>query len=185
MKGRIVLIPVDKPVEGMKIVWKYKDTFYIANLVKEVDGLWVFEFNHGQANAGNARILSELQQIAIEYEHTIDPLATRPQIVLRTLPLLSTDWEYAIKHIGEEVEWDTAYPINIDGKIHYTRANSGGGLKCYASIILPSPVMYTEEDVENFLRFVCEYEDPFELVDGEPEVLKKYIKSYSETHKNI
>src|SRR5689334_2800670 len=135
-KGKIVLTQVDKPVEGMKVVWKDSPGFPEINLfISSVKGNKVGIKGSMENLSAIEADISELQQIAIEYEKKDEENGGWGYFIKATLPLLSTDWEYAIKHIGEEVEFST------------TLTEKYGFGEAYIMAAKPSPIIYTEEEV--------------------------------------
>lgn len=145
--GKILLVPISSPREGMKCVWKEKKIGIITS--NEPVNVDMVEFE------GEAVDEDDLKQIMIEYEKEWLPrelLNEGEQLYMtkETLPLHPSDWEYGLGHIGSEIELDQVWLT--DG---ISRPVEDEGVKkdykgtWYAKLILPSKeksIVYNEKE---------------------------------------
>lgn len=115
MKGKIILKPIEKPVEGMQVVWTKDNSIVVLKCPGSQNDnpfgnkvhSWFITDNCGQAweifnSAGNIKIIPELKQIVIEYQQLSGNFNSVGQ-----LPLHPEDWDAALPLIGKEVEFET------------------------------------------------------------------------------
>jgi len=133
MKGKLILIPLKEPKEGMKVVTKNMIGYSIGTIQEILDPIG--SINVGMSKGMYNYSLSELQQIAVEYtEESYDSNDTFPRRTLKyILPLHPDDYEKALPLIGKEVEF-----FNPMGSEHAELVEFDD---------IPTPVMYTEEEV--------------------------------------
>jgi hypothetical protein len=197
MKGKLALADIQQPKEGMQVVWDRVDEEnpYEVCTIKKIFGEKI-ELE-GEYKFFHLAELHVLKQIVLEYE---EPFVPNPDAVFGeriretkaalfpkkvTLPLHPDDWEWAIEHIGEEVEFqiDPTTPMGMKyGQEQYstilqqTYGNS-------AKLVKPAPKTYTsEEAIFDFTQYLYNYENPHDYADN-PELLRKLIKDWWEQHK--
>jgi hypothetical protein len=140
MKGKLVLSPIDKPVEGMQVLWNNEQCSVVTTGHKDI--VLIDSDEEGRISVG----LDELKQIMVEYEIAHERIATKSQKQAFYYPLHPSDWQWAISHIGEEVEFDKQ-------EIYIGKPGNGfhfAGFWKGAKLIIPSPVVYTEKEVYDF-----------------------------------
>jgi hypothetical protein len=164
MKGTLKLIPIDNPVEGMQAVMDYKNIYvhpevYVIGKINRLKRKTAFLTGVDFTNL--ERDLSELKQIVVEYRQWgIDERWDNEACMKhKTLPLHPSDWEWAIKHIEEEVE----FLIVEDITLNTWSGNSPTVAKLeHSNKLIPSaPIMYTEDEVEQLCEVAMGY-----LIDG-------------------
>ena len=152
MKGKLILTDIQSPAEGMHVVW-VKDDNNPKRVwkVNELPGLgmvgleWIHQYI----------ALSELKQIVVEYGTGKEYLAGEVggneiwDEYKETLPLHPDDWEWAIKHIGEEVEFE------VEAGLKTWPNGSVTGFIDIAKLIHPTPITYTEEEAKDLIMAAC------------------------------
>ena len=135
MKGKIVLLLLKEPKEGMKVVYDSTKVVELMAIRPQKE-----EFSDIVDEEGKMFYCPhiKLQQIAVEYEDVITYGGYNQRVKAKTtLPLHPDDYEKALPLIGKEVEFKI-YPQ--------------GDVQDFAGLITPTPVMYTEEEVEEICR---------------------------------
>lgn len=144
MKGKLILVPCKEPKEGMKVVYIGKKKS-IKNkidtiLTEPVEGYDILELENW---GGNPRIdvkISELQQIAIEYENWAG--FDLPRMEKYSILLSPDMYEKALPLIGQEVEfiiWDGGRQVIGEPEFEPV---------AWIQESTPSPIVYTEEEVK-------------------------------------
>jgi len=142
MKGTIKLVPIENPKEGMKVIWGDGQLNHLT--IDEILKIGV-EHNGFKNLVSLKRMfllpfsISELQQLVVEYDNSPPPAqfyasGIKPSKGVSILPLHPNDWEKGITLIGKEIEFETPYPFEI------------------AHLIINTPIIYTEEEVEKLTR---------------------------------
>lgn len=117
MKGKLKLIPIENPVERMKVVVEgkigyitiLKDYYFIihSKIVNPEDDNMPFFIMH---SSKNCNVTPELQQIVVEYERGPKggqcAVYEKDEKFQYQISLCNEYWEYALKHINEEVEFE-------------------------------------------------------------------------------
>jgi len=158
MKDKLILVPVKEPKEGMKIVATdnsegiHRDIGIIQGTDKDYKDCWMVDFGN---NLILTYALSELQQIAVEYEivkGSTNPDSLSPNAKYHKILLSPDDCEKALPLIGQEVEWEKARGKQImftdqQQWQEMSSAEKADYFEWVAKLITPSPIVYTEEEV--------------------------------------
>lgn len=131
MKGKIVLIPVVNPVEGMQVVLSDSVQTIVGVPARDKDNVYLTIHDIPTS-------LSELKQIVISTKEWMeDPMDLN--FDAENLPLHPEDWKYALEHIGEEVGFEEYLGIDRLDIPNYP---------VLAKLIHPTPKMYSEEEAK-------------------------------------
>lgn len=147
MKGKIVLIPVVNPVEGMQVVLSDSVQTIVGVPARDKDNVYLTIHDIPTS-------LSELKQIVISTKEWMeDPMDLN--FDAENLPLHPEDWKYALEHIGEEVDFEINYkignPEKMEGFWLRNKPLKKEGTE-FAKLIHSTPKMYSEEEVKNILQ---------------------------------
>lgn len=148
MKGTLKLSSIIYPVKDMLAIFGEQNIIVTIDTVLE-DRL------HCTIKPDMISVcyVTDLQQIVIEDRSKPTDMATRGAsmgtYLFEELPLHKDDWEYAINHIGEELEFMEAG--DVDNKFAVLENN-----KIYQRVkkfkeqyaMRPAPAMYTQDDVD-------------------------------------
>lgn len=150
-KGKLVLSPISSPKEGIQVVWKNKIFTLQLNFDKLGNNRVVSKY--GRIFMA-PKDLSELKQIMIEYEKGEYIGGRHNETTTSTihLPLHPSDWQWALAHVGEEVEFNEEKVCEQcldDPSAHDCKCNwSNYKLISMAKLVLPSKeIVYSEEEL--------------------------------------
>ena len=176
MKGKLILTNISSPVESMQVVlekvFKYnlvqqnsnsleEGELHVQDYITEIlrvekqEKLKIWTTEGWEINdLFEAKLI---KQIVVEYERDWLPeeLLNEGETVYQVrdqLPLHPSDWNWAIEHIGEEVEFE-----EITGNAFLECNKMYAGIKRFKEkakepkAIHPTPVIYTEEEVLNIV----------------------------------
>jgi hypothetical protein len=107
MKGKLVLIPVTEPVEGMRVIaenYFYNERYAPGIITSIVDNDFISVAKDEKHESVDVPV-NLCRQVIVEYWENNPPPIDRSRS-LQTLPLHPTDWEWSIQHIGEEVDFN-------------------------------------------------------------------------------
>lgn len=132
-KGKIKLVPIQNPTEGMPVVWNNR--VYRLNGQEEEDhpgyqpDYWLVGDEHTNTSYEPLRVL---QQLVVEYE--TEPAGDN--VCVNQLPLLPEQWGWALALVdGPEIPFEEIWG---DGTRYFTVTEDGS--QSFARIITPEPV---------------------------------------------
>lgn len=102
MKGRLILVDVKEPKEGLRVLYN-KKVYSILRMPElwRIAGFCDLK-REGASIYSNMTPLSQLRQIAVEYYFSLEPYSG----FTKTLPLHSDYYEKALPLIGQEVQFE-------------------------------------------------------------------------------
>lgn len=142
MKGKLILVPVKEPKEGMKVVFENDINPRFIDILHHIDFDGKIYLRHCIFSTFTN---DQLKQIAIEYDDWDNNFGKT--VEFKATILLSLDnYEKALPLIGQEVEFNQIpLAIREDQRVYQ------------AKLITSSPIVYTEEEAKRMVKYAFSF----------------------------